>query len=66
MDQLWLFVPLRQVVANFLRTIPEFPHQPGSSLSVAGISLDLFRRADALQQLNSVVDRLDQLEGHSR
>lgn len=66
MDQLWLFVPLQRVVAEFLTTIPDYPFQPGSSLSVSNVNYDLFRRADALKQLEGLTQRLEQLGAGSR
>jgi len=56
---MWLFVPLQQSIKNFLVTIPEYPFQMGSSLTVSGINYDLFRRADALKKLEQLKEDLD-------
>ena len=65
-DQMWLFVPLQAAIKDFLVTIPDYPFQTGSSLSAAGINYDLFRRADAMQQLKDLTNRLDELGPGSR
>jgi len=41
-DQMWLFVPLQQSIKEFLVTIPQYPFQMGSSLTVSGINYDYF------------------------
>ncbi len=66
MDQLWLFVPMQEIVRDFLITIPEYPFQMGSSLSASGINYDLFRRADAMERLKEMTERLDQLGAGAR
>jgi arylsulfatase A-like enzyme len=58
-DQMWLFIPLQQSIKNFLVTIPEYPFQMGSSLTVSGINYDLFRRADAMKRLEELKKDLD-------
>ena len=60
-DQLWIFTPLQVVVSDFLLTIPEYPFQTGSSLTAAGINYDLFRRADAMERLQGMTERLAEL-----
>ncbi len=66
MDQLWLFVPMQEIVRDFLITIPEYPFQMGSSLSAAGINYDLFRRADAMKRLKEMTKQLDKLGAGAR
>jgi hypothetical protein len=58
---MWLFVPLQAAIKDFLVTIPEYPFQMGSSLSATGINYDLFRRADAMKQLERLKEQLDDL-----
>ena len=53
-DQMWLFVPLQQVIGAFVATIPEYPFQMGSSLSASNINYDMFRRADAMKRLEEM------------
>lgn len=60
-DQMWLFIPLQAAIKAFLITIPEYPFQLGSSLSASGINYDLFRRAGAMEQLQNLTERLDEL-----
>ena len=65
-DQMWLFVPLQTAIGDFLSTIPEYPFQMGSSLSVAGINYDLFRRADAMERLKGLQKELKTLGAGAR
>ena len=65
-DQMWLFVPLQRVIKEFLVTVPEYPFQMGSSLSASGINYDLFRRVDAMKQLEGLKQRLEKLGPGSR
>jgi arylsulfatase A-like enzyme len=58
-DQMWLFIPLQAAIKDFLVTIPDYPFQMGSSLTVSGINYDLFRRADAMQKLEQIKKDLD-------
>jgi arylsulfatase len=58
---MWLFVPLQAAIKDFLITIPEYPFQMGSSLSASGINYDLFRRAGAMERLNGLTKKLEEL-----
>ena len=37
-DNMWLFVPVQAKLAEFFKTIPDYPFQEGSSLSAGGIN----------------------------
>ena len=65
-DQMWLFVPLQQVIGAFVATIPEYPFQMGSSLSASNINYDLFRRADAMKRLEQMQKELTGLRSGSK
>ena len=65
-DQMWLFVPLQQVIGAFVATIPEYPFQMGSSLSASNINYDMFRRADAMQRLEEMQNELTRLRSDSK
>jgi arylsulfatase len=58
-DNMWIFVPIQQVLKDFLATIPDYPFQEGSSLNAAGINYGSLKNAAAL-------DRLQQLETIAR
>jgi arylsulfatase len=36
-DQMWIMVPMQQVIKNVFVTIPDYPFQAGSSLSVSNV-----------------------------
>ena len=45
---------MQQVIKNFFATIPDYPFQAGSSLSVAGIDYSMLRREEALKRLKEM------------
>ncbi|UTF58655.1 arylsulfatase [Gilvimarinus sp. DA14] len=53
-NTMWIFVPIQMEVAKFLKTIPEYPFQPGSSLSMSNISYKTFEMKDAMQRLENL------------
>ncbi|MGD2007500.1 MAG: arylsulfatase [Cellvibrionales bacterium] len=52
-DNMWLFVPVQQKVQAFLKTIPDYPFQAGSSLSAAGINYQTLKTMDIIRQLEN-------------
>ena len=60
-EQLWLFIPVQGKIGSFLRTIPDYPFQPGSSLSASGINYALIEKVGALKNLEEVAARLERL-----
>jgi hypothetical protein len=44
-------MPVQGKISSFLRSIPDYPFQPGSSLSAAGINYGLIERVKATKQL---------------
>jgi arylsulfatase A-like enzyme len=50
-DNMWLFVPVQEVVAEFLSTIPDYPFQEGQSLNAAGINYNTLRAQNILEQI---------------
>ena len=65
-DQMWLFVPLQQVIGAFVATIPEYPFQMGSSLSASNINYDMFRRADAMKRLEEMQSQMTNQKSGSK
>ena len=53
-NTMWIFVPIQQKVKEFLSTIPDYPFQPGSSLSAANISYETLKAQQALQRLEEI------------
>ena len=53
-DQMWVMVPMQQVIKNFFATIPDYPFQAGSSLSVSGIDYSMMRREEAMKRLKEI------------
>ena len=53
-DNLWLFVPIQLQVKEFLKTIPQYPFQEGTSLNAAGINYQTLKAAQALKRLHEL------------
>jgi arylsulfatase len=53
-DQMWVMVPMQMVIKNFFATIPDYPFQAGSSLSVSNIGYVTIRQQKALQRLEKM------------
>lgn len=53
-DNMWTFVPVQNVIRNFLVTIPKYPFQSGESLNAAGVNYQSLKAADALKQLEEL------------
>ena len=53
-DNIWLFVPVQQKLGAFLKTLPEFPFQQGSSLNAAGINYDSLKAMQAMKRLQQL------------
>jgi len=50
-DQMWLFVPIQEKVAEFLSTIPDYPFQEGQSLNAAGINYQSLKALRLIEQI---------------
>jgi hypothetical protein len=53
-DNVWLFVPVQQKLGAFLRTLPDYPFQQGSSLIAAGINYDSLKAMQAMKRLKEL------------
>jgi arylsulfatase len=53
-DNMWIFVPIQQVIKEFLVTIPGYPFQEGSSLNAAGINYQTLKAATAMKRLQDL------------
>lgn len=53
-NTMWLFVPVQQKAMEFLKTIPEYPFQKGSSLSMSNISYQTFEQKEAMDKLKAL------------
>ncbi len=56
-DNMWLFVPIQAKLAEFFKTIPNFPFQEGSSLTAGGINYNSLKAMKALKMLEEVQER---------
>ncbi len=53
-DQMWVMVPMQTVLKNFFATIPNYPFQPGSSLSAGNIGYQTLENAKAMEALKKL------------
>lgn len=53
-DNMWIFVPIQQVIKGFLVTLPGYPYQEGSSLNAAGINYQTLKAAAAMKRLHEL------------
>ena len=53
-DQMWVMVPMQQVIKNFFATIPDYPFQAGSSLSASNIGYNTLKNAKAMEALKKL------------
>ena len=53
-DQMWVMVPMQQVIKNFFSTIPDYPFQAGSSLSVQNVGYGTLQQKEAIEKLKTM------------
>lgn len=53
-DQMWVMVPMQNVIKQFFATIPDYPFQAGSSLYASGIGYGILRQQEALKRLKEM------------
>lgn len=49
-----VMAPIQQVIKNFFATIPDYPFQAGTSLSVSGIDYSMMRREETMRRLKEI------------
>lgn len=55
-DNMWMMVPAQGVVRDFFATIPNYPFQPGGSLSAANIGYNTIEMQKAKGSLKKLMD----------
>ena len=53
-DQMWVMVPMQNVIKQFFSTLPDYPFQTGSSLTASGIGYGMLRQQEALERLKEM------------
>jgi arylsulfatase len=53
-DNLWLFVPVQDIIKGFFADYDKFPNQSGSSLSAAGINYNSLKAAELMKKLQAL------------
>jgi arylsulfatase A-like enzyme len=53
-DNMWVMVPMQEVIKNFFMTIPDYPFQAGSSLSAGNIGYQTLEKAGAMESLKKL------------
>jgi arylsulfatase len=52
-DNMWLFVPIQQMVANFFGSLADYPMQEGMALNPAGINYQTLKARKVLEELST-------------
>jgi hypothetical protein len=66
-DNIWLFVPVQNKLGGFLKTLPDYPFQQGSSLNASNINYNSLQAMEAMKQHrchHPRSDPFDVLHGH--
>ena len=53
-DNIWLFVPVQQKLGTFLKTLPDYPFQQGSSLNASNINYNSLQAMQAMKRLGQL------------
>jgi len=53
-DNMWVMVPMQEVIKGFFVTIPEYPFQAGASLTVSDIGYGTLEKAKAMEALKKL------------
>jgi hypothetical protein len=53
-DNIWLFVPIQEMIREFLGTMADYPFQEGVSLSPANINYLTLKAAAVMQRLKDL------------
>ena len=53
-QQMWLLVPIGNLVRQFFSDFEKFPYQAGSSLNAAGINYGTLRTQEAMKRLSQM------------
>jgi arylsulfatase len=53
-QQMWLLVPIQQVIKDFFTDFDQYPYQTGSSLNAANIGYGMLQREAALKRLKNL------------
>jgi arylsulfatase A-like enzyme len=56
-DNMWMMVPAQGFVQKFLASIPDYPFQPGSSLSAGNIGYNTLKAQEAMGDLKQLLDQ---------
>jgi arylsulfatase len=52
-DNMWIFVPIQQVVTEFFADYRDYPYQDGTSLNAAGINYNTLKAAELMKKLQT-------------
>ena len=61
-DNMWLFVPVQDVVGEFFKTLPEYPMQRGTAMNPASLNYDSLKMQEKLQQLDKVKQEISKFK----
>lgn len=60
-DNMWLFVPMQDVLGEFFSTLPDYPMQVGQLMNPASISSESLQLKAKMQQLDKLQQQMNNL-----
>ncbi len=61
-DNMWLFVPIQDVVGDFFKTLPEYPMQRGTTMNPASLNYDSLQMQEKMQQLEMLKQEVNKVK----
>lgn len=57
-DNMWLFVPVQDVVSSFLKTLPDYPMQAGHTMNPSSVSYQFLDLKSRVKQLDDLQEKM--------
>ena len=64
-DMMWIGVPVRQQLEQFISTLPNYPMQEGQNMNPAGFNYNTFKAMQMVKQLETVKPLLEKVKSLS-
>lgn len=61
-DNMWLFVPIQDVLGDFFKTLPDYPMQQGQMMNPAAIDYQSLGLKGKMQQLDQLQKQVEQMK----
>lgn len=61
-DNMWLFVPIQDVIGDFFKTLPDYPMQQGQLMNPASINYQSLGLQGKMQQLDALQQKVETIK----